>query len=79
MTNQHTEECNDGIPAETVALVEAQLRRRLGGRVSDLRVVARGQGLALQGRSRTHHARQLVLQAALELTHLPILANEIRV
>jgi hypothetical protein len=79
MTNQHTGECDQGSLAAAVEQVETQLQRRLGGLVSDLRVVVRGQGLALQGRSRTHHARQLVQQAAMELTHLPILANEIRV
>ncbi len=79
MENPHSEEGNLGISADVVAQLEAQLQRRLGGQVSDLRVVVRGQGLALQGRSRTHYARQLVQQAALELTRLPILANEIRV
>jgi hypothetical protein len=66
-------------PAELAAGVEAQVRRRLGGRVSDLRVVVRGDGLALQGRARTQHARQLAQHAAMEATALPIVANEIRV
>jgi len=65
------------IPAEEVEQVAASIRRRLGGQVSDLRVVVRGEGLVLQGRSRTHHAKQLALQAAVEVTDWPILANEI--
>jgi hypothetical protein len=79
MTNQHSEECDHFVLAHAVEQIEAELQRRLGGLVSDLRVVMRGQGLALQGRCRTHHARQIVQHAAMELTHLPILANEIRV
>jgi osmotically-inducible protein OsmY len=57
----------------------SHLRRRLGGQVSDLRVTVREGGLVLQGRTRTHHAKQIALQAVLEITELPILANEIRV
>ncbi|MBX6313779.1 MAG: BON domain-containing protein [Isosphaeraceae bacterium] len=66
-------------PAELAAEVEARVRRQLGGRVSDLRVVVRGGGLALQGRARTQHTRQLAQHAAMEATALPIVANEIRV
>jgi hypothetical protein len=57
----------------------SHLRRRLGGQVSDLRVAIREGGLVLQGRTRTHHAKQIALQAVLDITELPILANEIRV
>jgi hypothetical protein len=35
--------------------------------------------LVLQGRARPYHANQLGLQAAMEITERPILANEIRV
>jgi hypothetical protein len=68
-----------GTPAAIVAQVEAQIRVRLGGQVSDLRVVVRGDGMALQGHSRTHHAKQLAQHVAMEATELPILANEIQV
>jgi len=33
----------------------------------------------LQGRTRTYHAKQLAQHAVMEITELPILANEIRV
>jgi hypothetical protein len=39
----------------------------------------RDDGIILRGRSRTQHAKQLVLQAVIEATDLPILANEIEV
>src|SRR5512135_2424488 len=57
MKAQHPEVSVRGIPAEIAAQVEAQIRSRLGGQVSDLRAVVRGDGLALQGRSCTHHRR----------------------
>jgi osmotically-inducible protein OsmY len=79
MKAQHPEVSVRGIPAEIAAQVEAQIRSRLGGQVSDLRAVVRGDGLALQGRSRTHHAKQLAQHVAMETTELPIVANEIRV
>jgi hypothetical protein len=68
-----------GTPAAIVAQVEARIRGRLGGQASDVRVVMRGDGMALQGHSRTHHAKQLAQHVAMEATELPILANEIQV
>jgi hypothetical protein len=59
--------------------VEAHVRRQLGGRVSDLRVIVRDGGLVLQGRTRTYHAKQLAQQAVIETAELPIRANEIQV
>lgn len=79
MNSRRPEEDTRGRPSETIEKVEAEIRRRLGGRANDLRVVARGEGLALQGRSPTHYVRQLAQQVAMELTELPILANEIQV
>jgi len=67
------------VEAEIVEEIEAKVATRIGGRVRDFRLVVRGKGLVLQGRCRTCHAKQLVLQAILEVTELPILANEIRV
>ena len=58
---------------------ERHFNRRLGGRVNDLRGIVQGEGLVLQGRVRPYHAKQLALQAAMEITERPILANEIRV
>ena len=77
MNAQHPGESIRVITAEIVAQAEEQVRKRLGGRVSDLRVIVRGDGLVLQGRSRTHHAKQLAQQAVIEATGLPIVTNEI--
>jgi hypothetical protein len=53
--------------------------RRLGGRVRDLRLIVRPGGVILQGRAATYHVKQLAQHAAMELTHLPVLANDIEV
>ena len=59
--------------------LENMLLRRLGNRVRDLRVIVLADGLILQGRTGTYHAKQLAQHAAMELAALPILANEIEV
>ena len=59
--------------------LENMLLRRLGNRVRDLRVVLLPEGLILQGRTATYHAKQIAQHAAMELANLPILANEIQV
>lgn len=48
--------------------IEGQIVRRASGRIRDLRVVCEPGRITIQGRSRTHHARQLALQAVLDLT-----------
>ncbi len=70
--------------AESVVLpqaehLEAQLLNRLGGRVRDLRILVRVDGLILQGRAPTYHAKQLAQHAAMEVADMPILANDIEV
>jgi hypothetical protein len=76
---------NLGIPAATSlaasglsAQLEEQVARRLGNRVHGFRVLLDGDGLILRGRTRSLHAKQLVQHAVMELTDLPIRANEIR-
>jgi hypothetical protein len=59
--------------------MEALVQRRIGNRVRDLRVVIRHDGVVLQGRTSTYHAKQLAQHAAMELLSLPILANDIEV
>lgn len=59
--------------------LEALVQRRLGGRVRDLRLLAREDGLILQGRASTYHAKQLAQHAAMELAGRRILANDIEV
>jgi hypothetical protein len=52
---------------------------RLGGQAREVHLLVRDGGIILQGTLRTYHAKQLVLQAVLEATDLPILANQIEV
>jgi len=59
--------------------LELQLQRRVGSRVRDLRVQLRPEGIILQGRATTYHAKQLAQHAAMDLLGQPILANEIDV
>lgn len=64
---------------EYLESLEALVQRRLGGRVRDLRIRVRGSGVILQGRASTYHAKQLAQHAAMELSGLPIVANDIQV
>ncbi len=59
--------------------LEAQLFRRLGNRIRDLRIQIHPGGVILRGRTATYHAKQLAQHAAMELANLPILANDIEV
>lgn len=59
--------------------LEGLLQHRLGNRIRELRVLVLPTGLVLQGRATTYHAKQLAQHAAMELSTLPILANEIEV
>jgi hypothetical protein len=56
---------------------EARLVRHLSGRIRDLRVDIRTDGVVLHGFARTWYAKQLAQHAASEMTGLRILANEI--
>jgi hypothetical protein len=51
----------------------------MGNRIRDLRILVRPEGIILQGRTATYHAKQLAQHAAMELVNLPILANDIDV
>ena len=79
MSGQRAGQALRGISTEDVERVEAAIRDRVGSRVSEVRATVRGGGLVLQGRSRTHHAKQLAQQAAVEFADWPILVNEIQV
>jgi hypothetical protein len=61
------------------AHLESLLQCRLGSRVRDLRVHYYADGLVIQGRAATYHAKQLAQHAAMELADVPILANDIEV
>lgn len=59
--------------------LELHLQNQLGGRVRDLHLVIREDGIVLRGYARTYYAKQVAQQALMRLTDLPILANEIEV
>jgi hypothetical protein len=61
--------------------VEALIQRQLLGRVRlrRFRVLVQEQGLVLQGCAPTYYAKQLAQHAAMEVSGLPIMANEIEV
>jgi hypothetical protein len=63
------------IPPEE--LLESLIQRRLGSRVRDFRLVIRPNGLILQGRTSTYHAKQLAQHAVMEMGQMPILSNDI--
>jgi len=66
----------DRAPSEHL---ELQLQRRLGSRIRNLRVLVKHDGVILQGRTATYHAKQLAQHAAMELGDVRILSNEIEV
>jgi osmotically-inducible protein OsmY len=76
MSGQRAGQAVGWISTEYIERVEAAIRDRVGSRVIEVRVTVRGGGLVLQGRSRTHHAKQLAQQAAVEFADWPILAND---
>jgi hypothetical protein len=59
--------------------LESLVQRRLGNRVRNLCVIVRAEGVILQGRTATYHAKQLAQHAVMELTDMPVLANDIEV
>ncbi len=59
--------------------LEIQLQGQFSGRVADLHVLSLGGGIVLRGFTRTYYLKQLAQQAVMNLTDLPILANEIEV
>jgi hypothetical protein len=65
--------------AEGLTELTVHLRSRLAGRVRDLGLDLRGQGLVLRGWAATYHAKQLAQHALMRLATLPIVANEIAV
>jgi hypothetical protein len=67
------------VTVEIGCQLETRIRVRLGGQIRDIRVVCRDDGLVLQGRSRTYYAKQLAQHVVMEITSIPIIANEIEV
>jgi AraC-like DNA-binding protein len=65
-------------PDEVDKLAE-YMRSQLSGRVRELRLLARDNGLILQGRAYSYYAKQLAQALVRKVTGLPLLANEINV
>ena len=70
---------SEAITEPSVEQFESLVKQRLHGRVRELRLVALDQGLILQGQTSTYYAKQLAQHAAMEVSGLPILANNIEV
>ena len=65
--------------AEELRQIETHLACRLMGCVRELRVDSRDDGLIIRGVTSTYYIKQLVQEAVMEVTCMPILANEIEV
>ncbi len=70
---------NETMTTPSLEQLQALVQRRLHGRVRDLRLLVQDHGLILQGQASTYYAKQLAQHAALEITGLAILANDIEV
>jgi hypothetical protein len=64
---------------EEVAQLEAHAQNQLNGRVWHLRLFVRDHGIILRGHAHTYYAKQLAQHVVMELTRVPIQANEIEV
>ena len=64
---------------EKLGELEQHVQRRLHGRVRAFRISLRDDGLVLEGRTYTFHAKQLAQHAVMEAVDLPICANDIEV
>lgn len=60
-------------------MVLARLHSRLGDRVRDFQLSDHEDGLILRGQVGTYYCKQLAQEIVMELSKLPILANEIEV
>jgi hypothetical protein len=65
--------------AEGLRQIETHLACRLMGCVRELQVDSRDDGLIIRGQTSTYYIKQLVQEAVMEVTSMPILANEIEV
>ena len=62
---------------EEVAQLEALVKGQLSGHVRNLRLIVHDNGIILRGQAHTYYAKQLAMQAVIDATGLPVLANEI--
>jgi len=79
MTSASTMENPPLSPQQQIEQVETRLRSQLMGRVRDLTLILKHDGVVLRGFVRTYYAKQLAQHAVMREIDLPILANEIEV
>ncbi len=79
MTLQSTAETLDALTPETLNRIEDGIRRRFLRGIHDFHIQAIDDGLVLYGRTKTYHGKQLVQQAVMEATDIPLAANNIDV
>jgi hypothetical protein len=65
--------------SDEILSIQTELRQRLRGQICELHIVARDNGLVLQGRCRSYYAKQLAQHGLMQASELPLLANEIDV
>ena len=70
---------SDTVSTDGGEQAEAVLKQRLRGRVRELRVLIRAEGVVLQGATANYYGKQLAQHLAHQLFRLPIAANEIEV
>lgn len=59
--------------------IELRVQAHLSGRIRHLQLLVVNDGLVLRGSARTYHAKQVAQHAVMQMTDLPIVANEIEV
>ena len=79
MNDPTIEKCIDVTGTDAIKQLETELQNRLNGRVRDLRLLVRAQGIVLRGYAPTFYAKQLAQHALMAATGLPLVANEIEV
>jgi hypothetical protein len=65
--------------SEELTELEHRIKSRLAGRVRAFQLDIRQEGLVLRGHALTYYAKQLAQHAVMEITKVPIRANEIEV
>ena len=64
---------------DPLTILENQINQRVGNRVQSLQLMLTEEGLIIQGRATTYHAKQIVQHTIMECSDLPIVRNEIEV
>jgi hypothetical protein len=79
MMHADCKESTHPMPSPELEPLAAAVLARLGGRIHNLRLLLREDGLILQGRVGTYYAKQLAQHAVMKVTEYRIQANEIEV